>query len=670
LSFDDTTARLKLCRPSGSPTKLKKLTTALAASIRGTVDSMPGSTWSSSDTPTVGGTTDGPGASTWSTGPLPSGPFTRGIELTPGALVQGTYRIEHRIGAGAMGAVYSATHEKLGRRVALKLHLSPLPSARARTMREAQAMARLSHPNVVTVFDVGDTEGGIFIAMEFLAGGTARDWIRARRDWRAVADLFRRAGQGLAAAHAAGLVHRDFKPENVLIDAEGRPKVADFGIARAASDPEAVGPSRGGGPGGVCMPLDATVNAHVGAMDATLTQTGAFMGTPAYMAPEQFAGARVDARADQFAYCVAMWEALYGVRPFVGQTPAELYLAIRERRFAGTPSSARVPSGLRSELARGLSLDPATRHADMPALLSALDGAIRRRRILIVGSVVAGMLVLGAVGTAAAMSTRGRSSTDDTPPESALAVASSTGERSFAVPKSATDSASGSTTGAASGSTSADAGEAKTEPPETPPAPADPPVADGFKSPDYWDGTGQFKCHPAYPRVELRDRTIVIADESEALWIGGDCEVRVVNCDISGKTAVDIGGDAKVHIIDSTLRAKLHAVDIGGNAEVTVENTRVVGTTADSTYKAGGYAKMTLIDLDVRATLPLEIFGPATVRMDGGSLTGAAAAIQARSANSIKLRDVEVSGKIDQWNGAPVERLAANEPWGPEWTEP
>src|SRR5262249_48686785 len=155
-------------------------------------------------------------------------------------------------------------------------------------------LARLSHPNVVVVYEVGEVDGRLFVAMEHVAGGTARTWLTTARRWREIVALYAAAGDGLAAAHAAGIVHRDFKPDNVLVGDDGRPRVADFGLAR------------------VLVGDDAT------AVPDGATRAGAIAGTLAYMAPEQLDGGAVDARADQFAFCAALWEALYGVRAFAG----------------------------------------------------------------------------------------------------------------------------------------------------------------------------------------------------------------------------------------------------------------------------------------------------------------------------------------------------------------
>ncbi|MFO0634871.1 MAG: protein kinase [Nannocystaceae bacterium] len=267
------------------------------------------------------------------------------------------FEVLQRLGEGGMGVVYAVHDPRLDRRVAVKLLHPGAGVPTATLLDEARALAKLSHPHVVTVYEVGTVEGAVFLAMEYLDGGTLADWLRAhpvvrRGDIARVQGPVIAAGRGLAAAHAAGLVHRDFKPSNVLRGLDGRLKVADFGLARAR-----VGNESGGG--------DAT---GVG-------------GTPAYMAPEQFDG-RADARADQFAFCVCAWEALFGVRPHAGTA------ALRGDVVAPPRGSAVVPRGLWLALRRGLATQPEDRWPTLDALLDALQRAQdrdrRRRRAAIV----------------------------------------------------------------------------------------------------------------------------------------------------------------------------------------------------------------------------------------------------------------------------------------------
>ena len=296
----------------------------------------------------------------------------------PGARVD-RYLIVDELGRGAMGVVYAAYDPQLDRKVAIKVISVDALSGRgeakeeaqARLLREAQAMARLLHPNVVAVHDVGSTDQDVFIAMEMVPGQTLRAWMtEQRRDEAAILRVFLAAGRGLAAAHAAGLVHRDFKPDNVLIDRDGAVKIADFGLARqiGASEAVAAGRTRSG----------AAVE---------LTQTGAIVGTPAYMAPEQHLSLPADARSDQYAFCVALFEALYGERPFRGATLHELRAAVLAGRIL---PPADGPRWLLPILTRGLSVAPEARWPSMTALLDQLgrDPRRRRRRWLGAGALV------------------------------------------------------------------------------------------------------------------------------------------------------------------------------------------------------------------------------------------------------------------------------------------
>ncbi|ATB33227.1 serine/threonine-protein kinase [Melittangium boletus] len=250
----------------------------------------------------------------------------------------GRYLLEGTLGQGGMGVVYAARDPMLGRTVALKLLRPGLggDEARARLVREAQAMARLAHPNVLPLFELGMEGEHVFLVMERVEGPTLAEWLRAReRPWREVLAILLQAGEGLAAAHRAGLVHRDFKPGNVLVGADGRPRVTDFGLVR---------------------------DAEVG------TEGEAVAGTPAYMSPEQLAGREVDARGDQFSFCVTLYEALYGVRPFDTRAREE---RSRWRRMP-RPRSPRPPRALRAALDRGLALRPEDRFPSLDALLAAL----------------------------------------------------------------------------------------------------------------------------------------------------------------------------------------------------------------------------------------------------------------------------------------------------------
>jgi eukaryotic-like serine/threonine-protein kinase len=305
----------------------------------------------------------------------------------------GRYVVLDRLGAGAMGIVYAAYDPELDRRVALKLlqprRVDALESSaqRARLLREAQALARLSHPNVVAVHDVGTFERRVYVAMEFVEGETLREWSQHARTWREVLTVFIQAGRGLAAAHAAGLVHRDFKPENVVIASDGGVKVLDFGLARA-TEVSGSGVSEVGS-----IVSDIAVSPG---LSLELTRTGGVLGTPAYMSPEQHSGLETTPRSDQFCFCVALYEALYGERPYSGDTVANLAYSITAGEIRSPVEGADVPPWLRRVVLRGLQTDPQQRFVDMPALLLALatNPAARMRRIV---------TVIGAVTVAAAL---------------------------------------------------------------------------------------------------------------------------------------------------------------------------------------------------------------------------------------------------------------------------
>ncbi|HUH05497.1 MAG TPA: tetratricopeptide repeat protein [Kofleriaceae bacterium] len=302
--------------------------------------------------------------------------------LEAGAVIAGNYRVIEQLGIGGMGVVYLATDLTLGRKVAIKLHRRvETESGTARLLREAQAMARLSHPNVITVHQVGTFKTHVFIAMAYVPGGTLRRWLQQRPQPAAIISMFAQAGRGLAAAHAAGLVHRDIKPDNILLTQDGRALVGDFGLAQAADwSPDDEGP------------------AASSSSDLRLTATGARMGTPAYMAPEQHRGEQVDAAADQFSFCVALHEALYGELPYPGRTPAEIAEAMQRGVLALRPIPG-VPARVRQALQRGLAIDPAARFRDMGALLASLDLTARPARWPWL-AVAASILLLGGAGLA------------------------------------------------------------------------------------------------------------------------------------------------------------------------------------------------------------------------------------------------------------------------------
>jgi eukaryotic-like serine/threonine-protein kinase len=301
-------------------------------------------------------------------------------DLVAGTVVANTYEIVRPIGAGAMGVVYEAIDRALGRRVALKLHARRGDSRPQRVWREARAMARLADPHVVTVHEVGLHDDRLFIAMELVHGSDARRWVtRTSRRWPEVLAMYRQAARGLAAAHAVGIAHRDFKPDNVLVGDDGRVRVADFGLARELDASDAT---------------DAPTEGDEAHDREPVTRTGAAMGTPAYMAPELFAGQPADARSDQYAFCVALYEALHGERPPRSGPRGTGERARAERRG--------VPRFVDEALRRGLSPAAKDRFADMGALLRALEPRTRSKRL----GLVAGIVTLGGVTAYAATRTR------------------------------------------------------------------------------------------------------------------------------------------------------------------------------------------------------------------------------------------------------------------------
>jgi tetratricopeptide (TPR) repeat protein/predicted Ser/Thr protein kinase len=311
----------------------------------------------------------------------------------------GRFTVLKRLGAGGMGVVYAAYDNELDRKIAIKLlrGIDETGSHIARLKREAQALAKLSHPNVVHVYEIGSFRKQVFVAMEFVEGVSLREW-EPDPGSAAVDQIlakFIEAGRGLAAAHAAGLIHRDFKPDNTLVGNDGRVRVLDFGLARGLDEDEDA-PA-------------ASLNQSVDLFDSTdsalrapLTRTGAILGTPAYMAPEQHMGKRADARCDQYAFCVALFEKLYGQRPFAANSLRQLVMRVLEGKIE-EPSESRyaVPQWLRRVIERGMAVMPEQRWPDMNSLLVALAGP-RKRRWWVLGVATVGLVAT--VGTTYALS--------------------------------------------------------------------------------------------------------------------------------------------------------------------------------------------------------------------------------------------------------------------------
>ncbi len=296
----------------------------------------------------------------------------------------GHFLVLGTLGQGGMGMVLEAFDRTLDRRVAVKiLHGDFSQSSKRRLVREAKALAQLSHPNVVQVYEVGEVQGKAFVAMELARGRTLDAWLGTvpPPSWRERLDAYLQAGEGLAAAHAEGLVHRDFKPANVLIDDEGHVRVVDFGLARRSLE------------GSASREEEAPLPSSEDSVDARVTQAGERVGTPAYMSPEQRHGREIDARSDQFSFCVSLYEALYGERPFAGSSLHQLLSAIAQRSIRPPPAGSHVPARLRRIVVRGLSARPDERWPSMDALLAELgrDPARARRRIF-TASAFAGVL--------------------------------------------------------------------------------------------------------------------------------------------------------------------------------------------------------------------------------------------------------------------------------------
>ncbi|MET0594973.1 MAG: serine/threonine-protein kinase [Polyangiaceae bacterium] len=365
------------------------------------------------------------------------------VEPPNGAQIH-RYVVIEKIGHGGMSVVYKAYDPELNRRVAIKL-LRPrggagfeTENARMRLLREAQALAQLSHPNVIAVHDVGTWQEHVFLAMEFVEGESMRKWLRVeKRSHRDILRQFIAAGRGLAATHAVGLIHRDFKPDNVMVGGDGRVRVVDFGLARP-NDPSAppatadaiaeasgmmeapqsgLGSSSYGGQKravstiggsrrdssqhGTPKPTVATADGSQGdaILNRALTAVGSIAGTPAFMSPEQHCGLQIDARTDQFSFCVSLYLALYRRLPFRGSSAQQFKDAICSGRVEAPPSDVKIPARVRRVIARGLRVAPADRFASMDELLTELELAtVNRRRQVAVGGLIAALSVLSVVG--------------------------------------------------------------------------------------------------------------------------------------------------------------------------------------------------------------------------------------------------------------------------------
>jgi tetratricopeptide (TPR) repeat protein/tRNA A-37 threonylcarbamoyl transferase component Bud32 len=297
----------------------------------------------------------------------------------------GRYFVLELLGAGGMGEVYAAYDPELDRRVALKvIHQAPSmdsQEAKARLVAEAQALARLSHPNVVAVYDVGTLDDDLYIAMEYVDGRTLGQWIKEDEPGlEEVLGALNDAGRGLMAAHEAGLIHRDFKPDNVLISKNGRVRVIDFGVAFHAQQKE--------------PPVEIALKKSVPA--STLSSSKGLVGTPAFMAPEQFVGGDVDARTDQFSFASTLYQSLTGCLPFDGDSILTLAENVREGAIREIPEDASVPDWLETALRKALTSNPEGRFESMAELLDALTPPVQKSRmpLLMAGAALSAVAVV------------------------------------------------------------------------------------------------------------------------------------------------------------------------------------------------------------------------------------------------------------------------------------
>ena len=341
-------------------------------------------------------------------GPAPSGarpPWTDTRGAVPHSI--GRYPILNRIGAGGMGVVYAAYDEALDRRIAIKvLHPDKADTAgrrRERLLREAQAMARVTHPNVITVHDVGTAGGQVFVAMEYVAGQTVQEWLAERRTWHEIVAIFRQAADGLAALHDAGLIHRDVKPSNLMLGEDGRVRVLDLGLV--GSDPRELGDT---------VDADVRPSSSVNRLSASLTTTGERVGTPAFMSREQFLGLELTPASDLFSLCIALYEALYAVHPFLDESFSKLQANVIYGRIREPEDPGMVPGWLHALVVSGLASDPNARPASMrefSAALAADPHRTLRRRLgtfgLVAVAALSGVAITWSSSTAGAPSCDG-----------------------------------------------------------------------------------------------------------------------------------------------------------------------------------------------------------------------------------------------------------------------
>ncbi len=582
--------------------------------------------------------------------------------LQPGTVVAQTYRVERVLGSGAMGMVVLATHLALDRKVALKVHRAHNPGDIARLAREAKALAKVDHPNVVGIYDVREAEGSLFIAMEYIEGSSARQWLtQSAMTWRSRLEACLQAAEGLSAAHAAGLVHRDFKPENILVGRDGRVVVADFGLARA--------------PGAV--PIDPETPSP--GIDAQLTADGAIAGTPAYMAPEQWSGGSVDGRTDVFALSVVVYEALYGHRPFAGSTPAELVYAVTRGMILEPPRETEVPSPVFDVLRRGMAVEPQGRFASVAMLTRALKNALGAQgRTGIALAIGLAALVFGGLA-AGAWALRTADEADDVEQASVLLLEAEDAQDVSPEPALVTPQP------------VPPAAEPGSERSPEPPAPVEPVVptpdpterfaelsdryAAGKASVDElidgvqdlheaqrqpaegryvrtpWDGRSTFRCGMG-DRVELRDVDAKI-EHGPAITMQLGCALKLVDVDIEAPVAIEGQGGDRLVIDGGTftvsrtgINLQMLAVDL---RNLTIEGEPKLGASF------GMHTVGTITDCTFSGATALQVGMHADLDVDGGTLRGMTA-IKAKMLSSVRLENVALDGKVDRDPKSRVER--------------
>lgn len=531
-----------------------------------------------------------------------------------GSVVAEDYRIEGLLGAGGMGVVYLARHTNLDRQVAVKELMSSDPEGVERLRREAMAMARLDHPNVVRVFDARQLGDRLFIAMEHLAGGTLRQWCEQPRSHLEILNVFGQAARGLSAAHAEGIVHRDFKPDNVLLTQDGRAKVGDFGIARGWTEAE------------TSRPPDEAALTDV---SANLTRTGALMGTPAYMAPEQY-DRQADPRSDQFAFCVALYEALYGQRPFEGRTPAELWVHSSEGNIRPVPESSVVPRRVFDVLRQGLDADPGRRFSDVGQLMRALRRASSSRLTLVASlgvAVVLAVIVVGTLGwvffgrdvegeapttSAASRGEAEPAALDDVVPplEPDLPVAVDELPRRADVPR-------------------PDDGIERRAMPAPPPEGYNPPGNRTF------DGKLPFICRNEHAWFVGAKLDSAVADP---IIVAGDgCDFRCSRCSLRGASILSASGNASVQFTSSRLFAREYAISAGGNALVRLTAVSVEMEGDGTAVSMADDARVSLYEMDVEGEVPIVASGNSNLLLQNVSVIGEDAAVRASA--DVTVRD-------------------------------